>query len=261
MYLTDAPIKAALQEFLGDVVVATKSTAPSYADMETSILGALQSLGRDYLDIFYLHAANVTPNVFTERAGAFQCLLDYKQKGYIRAVGISTHVVPVVEKAAELPEIDVVFPLINRAGLGIIGGSADEMKTAIHKASQNGKGVVAMKVLGGGNLIGEIQDAFAYVRGISGVNTVAVGMKNPEEIELNLRLFRGEDIPVEELRNIRSQKELFISRICEGCGICVEKCPSEALEIHEGKAVVNKQKCILCGYCNPYCPNFAIRMV
>ena len=56
------------------------------------------------------------------RAGAWQCLQDYKAKGVIRAIGVSTHHVDVTAKMAQIPECDVVFPLINFASLGIRNG-------------------------------------------------------------------------------------------------------------------------------------------
>ncbi len=261
MYGMDGPIKAALAEYSGEVILASKSTATSYSEMEKSVLGALSGLGRDYLDIFYLHAAKVTPEVFQERSGAFQCLLDYKSKGVIRAVGIATHVVSVIEKAAEVNEIDVVFPLINKRGVGIVGGTAANMVKAIEIASQNGKGVVAMKSLAGGNLLGEIKAAFSFVRNIEGITSVAVGMSHVDEVEVNFRLFKDEDIPESELERLKSTKQLFVARFCTGCGTCVKACPNEALAVIEGMVVVDKNKCILCGYCNPICPEFALRLV
>lgn len=261
MYDMDAPIKSALKEFSGDVVLSSKSTATSYSEMEKSILGALSGLGRDYLDIFYLHAAKVTLDVFEERAGAFQCLLDYKRKGVIRAVGIATHVVPVVEKAAMIKDIDVVFPLINKKGLGIVEGSVTEMVRAIELASQSGKGIIAMKSLAGGNLIKDIRAAFSFVRNIEGITSVAVGMSNADEVGVNVRLFNDEDIMESDLERLRSTKELFVARFCIGCGTCVQACPNEALALQDGRVVVEKDKCILCGYCNPICPEFALRLV
>ena len=261
MYGMDEPIKAALNEYSGEVILSTKSTATSYAEMEKSVLGALSGLGRDYLDVFYLHAAKVTPEVFEERSGALQCLLDYKSKGVIRAVGIATHVVPVVEKAAKVKDIDVVFPLINKKGLGIVEGSAAEMVRAIGIASQNGKGIVAMKALAGGNLLGDIKEAFSFVRSIEGITSVAVGMSNVDEVEVNFRLFNDEDILESDLDRLRSTKQLFVARFCTGCGTCVKACPNEALAVTRGKVLVDRNKCILCGYCNPVCPEFALRLV
>lgn len=260
-YRADQLIKAALDEYSGEVILGTKSPAVSYKEMEKSVIGALKGLGRDYLDIFYLHAAGAGLNVFEERAGALECLLNYRQKGYIRAVGISTHTVSVVRKAALLKEIEVIFPLINLTGMGIIGGTAEDMRRAISEAAGNGKGIAAMKALGGGNLLDRIKEALDYVRKIPEIHTTALGMRTIEELETNLRLFNNEDIPEEELSRLRSQKQIFISKMCTGCGACVKACPNNALSIAGGRAVADKQRCILCGYCNPVCKQFAIRLI
>jgi len=46
---------------------------------------------------------------------------------------------------------------------------------------------------------------------------------------------------------------------CTGCGICVEKCPVDAIVINEKKATINTEKCIRCGKCHEVCPQEAIR--
>jgi len=260
-YKMDVPIKEALSEYGGEFILATKSTAATYENMEKSIRHALKSLGRDYLDIFYLHAFQATPQVFEERSGAFRCLLDYRDKGIIRAVGIATHAVGIIEKAAQIRDIDVVFSLINKPGLGIIGGNTSDMIRAIESAAGQGKGVIAMKALGGGNLLKEIKESLAFVRSIKSITSIAIGMVNTAEIDTNIRLFEGEDIPEAELGKLRSQKKLFISQLCSGCGTCVEVCPNQALTVIDGKAEVDCEKCLLCGYCNSSCPKFALRMV
>ena len=48
---------------------------------------------------------------------------------------------------------------------------------------------------------------------------------------------------------------------CDGCGLCEEACPIDAVSIDGGKAEVDKDWCIGCGVCASACPNDAIAMV
>ncbi len=261
-YKTYPHIKKALEGYNKEVIIATKSSAKTYKEMEQSIEYALTSLNRTDIDIFLLHAAKVTPLVFEERAGALQCLKDYKSKGIIRAIGISTHVVEVVRRAAEIKEIDIIFPIINKLGMGIVNGSIDDMINAISEAHKAGKGLYAMKALAGGHLIDQLEESFNFVRDMKVITSIAVGMVNQEELEINLKIFNDEKIPQELLsQKIKPSKRLFVSRFCIGCGTCVKTCPNNALTLENGKAVVDHKLCILCGYCNPVCPEFAIRLI
>ncbi len=47
---------------------------------------------------------------------------------------------------------------------------------------------------------------------------------------------------------------------CTGCETCVEECPSEAISMADGKAVVDVDTCIDCGVCVDACPAEAISM-
>lgn len=47
---------------------------------------------------------------------------------------------------------------------------------------------------------------------------------------------------------------------CTGCGDCVDKCPSGAVKLVEGKAVVIRpEDCDYCTECETFCPSGAIR--
>ena len=100
-YQTYPHIKKALKGFKGEVIIATKSQAETYKEMEKSVKDSLKALNREYIDIFLLHAGLVNQSVFKERAGAFQCLKDYKSKGILRAIGISTHMIEIVKQATK----------------------------------------------------------------------------------------------------------------------------------------------------------------
>lgn len=261
-YKTYPHIKRALEGYSEEVIIATKSPATTYSEMEKSIQDALLSLQRPLIDIFHLHAARSTSSVFEERAGAWQCLKDYKAKGVIRAIGISTHNVGAVKRAIEIEEVDVIFPIINLLGMGITGGDLQDMIKLIGEAEKVGKGVYAMKALAGGHLINRLKEAFNFVRNIPGISSVAVGMINLQELEVNIAIFNDEKLsPDINFDQLKPKKSLFIAGFCKGCGTCVDACPNHALSLKNGKAVVDHNLCILCGYCNPVCPEFAIRLI
>ena len=44
---------------------------------------------------------------------------------------------------------------------------------------------------------------------------------------------------------------------CTGCTMCLKRCPTEAIRIKDGHAVINPDRCIDCGVCIRYCPNNA----
>jgi len=261
-YKTYPHIKLALEGYSGEVIIASKSVAKTYSEMEKSINDTRQSLGRSFIDIFHLHAARSAASVFEERAGAWQCLKDYKAKGILRAIGISTHSIETVKRAKEIEEVDIIFPLVNLLGMGIIDGDVQEMIKAIKEADQAGKGIYAMKALAGGHLINRLEEALNFVRNISGISSIAVGMLNQKELELNIHIFKNKKLPPGfNFEHLKPGKSLFIANFCKGCGECVKVCPNQALSLREGKAVVDKNLCILCGYCQPACPEFAIRLI
>ncbi|HZE21564.1 MAG TPA: hypothetical protein VE082_05880, partial [Desulfobaccales bacterium] len=51
-----------------------------------------------------------------------EALLAARDKGLVRMVGMSTHTVAGVLDAVRHPEMDVIHPLINLKGMGIIDG-------------------------------------------------------------------------------------------------------------------------------------------
>ena len=55
-------------------------------------------------------------------------------------------------------------------------------------------------------------------------------------------------------------KKLMIDQSwCKKCGICVEFCPKDVLDMEEkGVYIKDISKCIYCGLCELRCPDFAI---
>lgn len=94
---------------------------------------ALTRLNTDYIDIFLLHEQE---SEFTIKGHfeALEFLIRAKEKGYIRAVGLSTHRISGVEGANKFNEIELIHPILNKNGLGIPDGNAEDMISVLKKS-------------------------------------------------------------------------------------------------------------------------------
>ena len=48
--------------------------------------------------------------------------------------------------------------------------------------------------------------------------------------------------------------------LCRGCTACMRTCPTAAIRIREGKAVIADNKCVDCGECIKACPDHVLRL-
>ena len=53
----------------------------------------------------------------------------------------------------------------------------------------------------------------------------------------------------------------IIAEKCTGCGVCVEACPNDALQVVDGLAVLEQAACTQCQACIDACPEGAITAV
>jgi predicted aldo/keto reductase-like oxidoreductase len=263
LYGTYEHIARGLEGWRGPVTLATKTHAKAdRALAEQHVETALKELGRDTIDIMLCHCARQR---FTEDewGPTIEALLAAREKGLVRMVGMSTHTVAGVLDAVRHPEMDVIHPLINLKGMGIIDGGVEEMLAAIREAHASGMFVYAMKSLAGGNFVPNREEALRFIFDTPEIDAAVVGMVTPREVEWNLRFAAGRPIPEDLARDtaLSTKRLSIVALACEGCGGCVEHCENGALSVVEGKATVYHERCLLCGYCAPHCQRLAIRMV
>jgi len=266
LYRTYEPIALALKEGRHRPVIASKSMASDYDGMRRAVEEALTALELEQIEIFHLHAARVAADEdpFTLRAGALRALTKCREEGLIRAVGISSHSVPAIRKAALQEEIDVVFPIFNHTGIGILHGDIESMAAAIRLCCERNKGVYLMKALGGGSLVRDYHAAMSFVRSRFRL-PIALGMVSRAEVDYNLAYFSGSLPPESVLPETVIDKKCFqiVEFLCQNCGLCIEACPNQAIgrSAPEAKPKIDPELCLRCGYCVGHCPQFVIRMI
>ena len=260
LYGTYPHIRLALKD-APDYVVSTKAYCYDRQTAQAALERAYRGLGRDYVDLFMLHEQE---SLYTLRGHeeALEYLAEQRSLGHIGAVGVSTHFVACVRAAPRFGMIDVIHPLINLEGIGIQDGSRDDMESAIAAARERGIGIIAMKPLGGGHLISGSKAALEYALNNPLLDAVAIGMQSVEEIDADVAMFEGDPTAFERLEKLRHrQRRVMVHDWCEGCGKCAARCRQKAIEVVNGRAVVDQAKCVYCGYCARACPQFCIKVV
>ncbi|MEE0777288.1 MAG: aldo/keto reductase [Bacillota bacterium] len=262
-YETYSYIREALKGYHQEVHVTSKSYAWNRQLMEKAFEEARRELNRDKLDIFLLHEqeSGLTIQGHWE---AVEYLIEQKAKNRLTAIGISTHAVNAVRAAADLKEMDVIHPLINKYGHGIIDGTRDDMLSAIAYAAKRGKGLYGMKALAGGKLADKAEECCRWAYHIPGLSSFAIGMKSPREVRINVAWALGEEPQADDLAEyIVEKRHIEVTDRCVACGQCLRRCGQRAISLEEDadKAFIDETKCVLCGYCRDNCDQDAISII
>ncbi len=153
-------------------------------DADVVVNRFLREIGTDYLDLVLLHC--VTDASWPEKLRKQMDILEsLKQKGVIRAHGVSCHSLVALEAAASEPWVDSVHARINPFGMSM-DGSPEAVAPVLKKLHAAGKGVVGMKIIGEGRLRNEPEkraESARYVLGLGTVDILNVGFEKVEEID------------------------------------------------------------------------------
>lgn len=161
------------------VTVMTKSWSRDPKAMRADLDRFRRELGTDHLDIVLIHC--VTEGDWTTRyRGVMDVLSEAKQKGIIRAHGVSCHSIDALHAAAKSLWVEVDLARINPIGSHMDADPATvvsvlrEMKTA-------GKGVIGMKIFGQGDLRNRQAEAIKYALGLGVLDAFTIGAESRAE--------------------------------------------------------------------------------
>jgi aryl-alcohol dehydrogenase-like predicted oxidoreductase len=184
-----------------DVVVADKTYAKSYEGGKEAIDLALEDLGTDYIDLMFLHYVPPSTTIdyedpddpfeladLNDRAGALEAFLEAKEKGKIKAIGLSAHSTRVLEQVFNVPEIDVVCTTFNKDATFIDDGTLEDHVGAIKTLKERGKGVYVIKILVAGELRNEAESAIKFALQYHNfIDAWNIGMYDTNDVQQNLK--------------------------------------------------------------------------
>ena len=144
-----------------------------------------EELGTEMIDVCLIHC--VTDARWTDDlARVRDDLSALKDKGVLRAVGVSCHDHGALKVAAEHPWVEVIFARINHRGGREYScdDTREEIAKTLRTARANGKAVVGMKIFGAGRLTSPAdRDAsLKYVIGNDLVDAMTIGMTSTEQV-------------------------------------------------------------------------------
>lgn len=197
LYGTQPHVKRTIKALPRDKYVLLSKIWVRKEDWVTPSGGAVEEvdrfrkeLGVDVLDICLIHCMTDSkwPETYERVRDDLSAL---KQKGAIRAAGVSCHDFGALKLAASHPWVDVIFARINNKGGSAysMDGSAEDVSAVLKTARQNGKAVVGMKIFGAGKLVKpEEKDAsLSYVFKNQLVDAITVGMLKISEVDDTLQ--------------------------------------------------------------------------
>ena len=161
------------------VVVLTKTDTRDAAGVRADLDRFRKELGVDYIDIVLIHC--VTEGDWTTRyRGVMDVLSEAKQKGVIRAHGVSCHSLPALKAAAASPWVEVDLVRLNPIGSHMDADPATVI-SVIEQMRAQGKGIIGMKILGQGDLRDKPAEAIRYALGTGVLDAFTIGAESKKE--------------------------------------------------------------------------------
>ncbi len=179
-YGSHPQVAAALKEMPRDkAVVMTKCDERDPVEAKADIDRYLRELGTDYIDICLIHC--VTEGDWTTRyRGVMDVFEEAKEKGKIRAHGVSCHSIEALRAAAKSPWVEVDLVRLNPVGAHM-DADADTVISVIKEMRAQGKGIVGMKILGQGAMRTRQDEAIRFALGTDVLDAFTIGAENRSE--------------------------------------------------------------------------------
>jgi 1-deoxyxylulose-5-phosphate synthase len=164
-----------------NVVLLTKTRATTADEMRKDLDRFRRELGRDHLDVVLLHCMTSATWV-KEMQGPMEVLSRAKEQGIIRAHGVSCHSLVALELAARTPWVQVDQARINPIQAHMDADPATVLRV-LGEMKKQGKGIIGMKIMGQGQLSGQVDRAMAYAGKLDVLDAFTIGFGNRSQFD------------------------------------------------------------------------------
>lgn len=247
--------------------IATKSMARDYESMKKDIEISLENLCCEYIDLYQCHNVRTKDQYdqIMSANGAYKALDEAMKEGKIKAIGITSHDIGILENAIETDYFSTIqFPY------NAVERQAEDL---FKKAKERNIGVIVMKPLAGGAITkGNL--ALRFILENPNVSVVIPGIDRIEQVAENAAVAKS-FIPLnkDERQELEKLAKELGSKFCRRCGYCLP-CPQEIdiptqflmegyytrYDLKEWAATrysslpKKASDCIKCGKCETRCP-------
>ncbi|MCM1189567.1 MAG: aldo/keto reductase [bacterium] len=254
----------ALEDVRGNLYIATKTGSATPEGFWKDLHTSLTNLRTDYIDIYQFHNPAFCPKP-GDGTGLYEAMLEAKEKGMIRHIGITNHRLSVAHEAVESGLYETLqFPFSYLA-------TEKDIELA-EKCRDADMGFIAMKALSGG-LITNSAAAYAFLAQYENVLPIW-GIQKESELDEFLSYIENPPALSEELSAVIARdREELLGDFCRGCGYCmpcpvgieinncarmsllIRRSPSAAQLTPEAQAKMKRiEECLHCGKCKAKCP-------
>lgn len=265
-FYTDSEVKLgeAFEGMRSKIYIATKTGATTaegfWKDLETS----LGNLKTDYIDLYQFHNPAFCPKP-GDGSGLYEAMLQAKEQGKIRHIGITNHRLSVAEEAIASGLYETLqFPFCYISG--------EKELELVKKCKEKNMGFIAMKALSGG-LITNSKAAYAFLAQYDNVLPIW-GVQRRNELEEFISYIDNPPVMDDEIKAIiEKDRAELCGEFCRGCGYCmpcpvgieINNCARMSLLLRRSPSklqlteqVQEKMKkienCLHCGQCKSKCP-------
>ena len=237
-----------------------KSVEEFWRDLDTS----LSKLKAETIDIFQIHNPAFCPKPGDE-SGLYDAMVQAKQQGKIRFIGITNHRLNVAREAIETGLYDTLqFPFSYL--------STEKDLELVQACKDKGMGFIAMKALSGG-LITNSAAACAWMTRFEHVIPIW-GIQREHELDEFLSYIPNPPVLDDNMKAcIEADRKELQGGFCRGCGYCMpcpqeinismcaraslllRRSPAQSLLSERGQEMMKKiEDCVECGQCSAKCP-------